>query len=132
MFAPTLSTIGFLMVVFCRFSIVFAIFVAWGHCSSPQAFNSNNMADQDFDNLREKLNTLHTWPSVYLFKFIVKSEEQKTKVLELFNVSADQVQIKASSKGTYQSISIYKDASDAEEIIDLYRSASEIDGLISL
>lgn len=90
------------------------------------------MADQDYDNLREKLNTMHTWPSVYLFKFIVKNEEQQTKILDLFRVSADQVQIKASSKGSYHSISIYKEAQDVEEIISLYIGASSIEGVISL
>lgn len=99
---------------------------------TSQAFNKTIMADQDYDNLREKLNSMHTWPSVYLFKFIVKNEAQQTQILGLFNVTADQVRVKASSKGTYHSISIYKEAHDAEEIINLYKATSVIEGVIAL
>ena len=91
------------------------------------------MTQYNFDDFIEKLNSQNTWPSIYLFKFIIKDDAQKTEdILCLFDRDKDKVEIKASAKGTYHSISIHKEAQSAEEIIAIYQSASLIEGVIAL
>jgi uncharacterized protein len=91
------------------------------------------MAIQDFDNLRERLNDLHTWPSIYLFKFIFLDDAQKTdQILELFDPKVDVMEIKSSSTGKYNALSVQKEVNSAEEIIAVYESVAKIEGVISL
>lgn len=91
------------------------------------------MGDQDLENLREKLNQMNDWPNVYLFKFIVLDDEHKIKsITGLFNIKKDKISFKSSSKGKYQSISIERNVADANEVIDIYKKASSIQGVMAL
>jgi uncharacterized protein len=91
------------------------------------------MATQDFDNLREKLNGLNTWPSIYLFKFIFLDDAQKTdQILELFDPKVDVMEMKSSASGKYNALSVRKHVNSAEEIIAVYESVAKIEGVISL
>ena len=58
----------------------------------------------DFDGLREKLTEV-SFPSVYMFKFIVKSDLKKIAQIEsLFHSERAQITRKRSSKGAFMSI----------------------------
>ena len=91
------------------------------------------MSDQDpFQGLYEKLNAQKGWPMVYLFKFIIPNDNRKLAMTEqLFGPEA-QVNINKSRTGKYLSISAKEIMINPSEVIERYRNASKIEGLISL
>ncbi len=91
------------------------------------------MATHSFDELQKKLEeTIHSFPYVYLFKFIIKSDNKAMALVEvMFSDDADIIQ-KQSSKGNYISISFKQVVLSVDEIISIYKKASEIEGVIIL
>ena len=74
-----------------------------------------------------------TFPSLYLFKFIVKSDLKKIAQIEsLFHSERAEIRLQESSKGAFVSISVKEVMLSAEEIIDIYVKSSKIDGVIAL
>jgi hypothetical protein len=88
--------------------------------------------NKDFDSLRKSLEEL-SFPSVYMFKFIVKSDLRKIAQIEsLFQPEKAEIIRKESSKGAFISISIKEMMMSADEIISVYQRASNIEGVITL
>ncbi|MFA5573894.1 MAG: DUF493 family protein [Brumimicrobium sp.] len=84
-----------------------------------------------FESLKTQLEQ-QEWPNVYLFKFIVPSDNQTiAKVASMFEETAD-IQIRASSGGNYTSISVKEIMMNAESIIEKYIHASKIKGVITI
>ncbi len=95
------------------------------------------MSEQDkeakYESLRKKLEENTQWPAVYMFKFIVKSDKKQiAQVEDLFNTKEAQVTMRESKKGTFVSISAKEMMLNPEEVINRYRQAEGIEGLISL
>ncbi len=91
------------------------------------------MENTSWDNLKEKLNNHYSWPSVYLFKFIIPNDESKTTTfISFFQDETDKINLNSSSTGKYTSISVHKKMNSAEEIIAIYEKATKIEGLIAL
>lgn len=90
------------------------------------------MAEEDpFKKLLEQLEK-ETWPSVYLFKFIVPNDkETMARVIALFE-SQNEMAFHDSSKGNYTSITVKELMLSAESVIEIYRKAAEIKGVITL
>jgi hypothetical protein len=89
---------------------------------------------QDFyERLKVELDNSTTWPSVYLFKFIVPSENDNVfQVEEAFNRMGAVIKTTKSKTGKFTSISIDVTMNNAQEIIDKYIEVSTIKGIISL
>jgi len=88
--------------------------------------------DMDFDSLKERLEEM-SFPSVYMFKFIVKSDLNKIAEIEsLFQSDKAEIVRKESSKGAFISISVKEVMISADEIIAVYQKAASIDGVITL
>ncbi|NVK86091.1 MAG: DUF493 domain-containing protein [Cytophagia bacterium] len=89
------------------------------------------MASQKFDTeeFRNQLETAHKFPALYMFKFIVL-EEKKEEVKALFPLN--EVSFKPSSKGKYMSVTASVMAHSSEYVIDIYKKAHEIEGIIAL
>ncbi len=85
--------------------------------------------DQSTESFKETLNNGHRFPTLYVFKFIVKPD-QVPEIENLF--SKHEVVLKPSSKGKYVSTTIKIMASSSQEIIDYYKKTSKIEGIISL
>ena len=78
---------------------------------------------------QQLLDESYNWPATYLFKFIVPKSQLKEskKILAGFVISE-----KASSKGTYVSISATKIVKSSEEVILIYQKMAIIEGVVSL
>lgn len=89
---------------------------------------------QDFyERLKVELDNSSTWPSVYLFKFIVPSENDNVfQVEEAFNRMGAVIKTTKSKTGKFTSISIDVTMNNAQEIINKYMEVSTIKGIISL
>lgn len=93
------------------------------------------MAEQSedfFKSLELKLNQTMQWPAVYMFKFIVPSDNRKIAMVESMFGNEAKIHTKESSGGKYISITIRVVMLNALEIIEKYRSAARIEGLIAL
>lgn len=90
------------------------------------------MSDDKFSELRKKLNETQTYPTVYMFKFIMDAENRKIALVEnLFGENAE-IHIKESDKGKYISITIKEVMMSTDEIINIYIKASDIKGVMVL
>ncbi len=78
---------------------------------------------------QEKLEATHNFPSIYMFKFIVL-EEKRELVQALF--PGHEVSSKPSSKGKYISITAKPMMGSSKAIIDVYKEAHKIEGIIAL
>jgi hypothetical protein len=90
------------------------------------------MAEINYDDLRAKLNAGNPWPQVYMFKFIVPSDNHKIALVERLFGDDTEIKLLPSSNGKYTSITARVVMLDAEAVITVYKQASEIEGIISL
>lgn len=87
-----------------------------------------------YEGLQKQLNEFTEWPSVYLFKFIVPTDEEKiAQILGFFkDIPNAKAKTKTSSKGQYTSVSIEALMESAEAVIEKYKKVSVVEGLLSL
>ncbi|MEQ8714456.1 MAG: DUF493 family protein [Cyclobacteriaceae bacterium] len=78
---------------------------------------------------KEKLESQHTFPGKYMFKFIVPIAAEQ-QVLGLFDGA--EVSSKQSKTKKYVSITATVDISASEEVLAVYDKAYKIEGIISL
>ena len=90
------------------------------------------MEAYDFENLRQKISDSMSFPGVYMFKFIIKSENRSIALVEsLFDAEAD-IHTKESGGGKYTSVTAKQVVMNVEEIIAIYKKAYEIKGIMFL
>jgi hypothetical protein len=90
------------------------------------------MTDKELESLRTKLVETTTFPTVYMFKFIVEADNRKIALVEnLFQEEAE-ILTKQSDKGRYISITSKQVMMTVDEIIDVYKKAAEINGIMFL
>lgn len=93
------------------------------------------MSDREafYIKLKGQLEDTTTFPSKYLYKFIVPTNEnQVEEVKSLFDKGGAVIETKKSKTGKYNSLSIYLNVKNAEEVIAYYKKADVIKGIISL
>jgi uncharacterized protein len=85
-----------------------------------------------FEELRKKLSESMQFPSVYMYKFICKSNNKVIALVEnMFDEDSEILQ-RPSAKGNYYSITVKRVVMDVEEIVAIYKKAGEIEGVIIL
>lgn len=90
------------------------------------------MAEQNFDSLKQKLDEQLSFPTVYMFKFIVLADNHKIALIEsLFSAEAD-ILHKESNGGKYISITAKEVMMNSDDIIAIYKKASAIEGVMAL
>ncbi|HTL82841.1 MAG TPA: DUF493 family protein [Bacteroidia bacterium] len=89
------------------------------------------MAELNFDELKKKLEK-NSWPQVYMFKFIVPSDNQKIALVQSLFEDDAEISLQPSSAGKYTSITARQVMLDAESVIEVYKKASSIEGIMSL
>ena len=86
----------------------------------------------DFEAFKKSLEEQLTFPSVYMFKFIVQASNQKIALIEsLFPEEAD-IHQKESNQGKYMSITAKIVVMSSDEVIEIYKKALAIEGVIAL
>ena len=91
------------------------------------------MTNSDFERIRKSLDDYHDWPAVYMFKFIVPSDNKKIALVEaLFDSKTAQIRSKQSTKGNYTSITVREVMTNVDSVMNCYREAAKIEGLIAL
>lgn len=93
----------------------------------------NDSSDEFYKRLKEELLRTSTWPSDYLYKFIVPTDDEKIKAIErIFDNTGAVIESRKSSKGKYTSLSVTVNLADPDAVIKNYREVAKIEGVISL
>jgi uncharacterized protein len=91
------------------------------------------MEENKRNKLIETLDATHSWPSVYMFKFIIPSDISKIARLEaIFNTETAEIRSRESANGKYTSVTIKELMLNAEGVLDYYAKASKIEGVMAL
>ena len=89
--------------------------------------------DEFYSNLKLQLEDTTTFPSDYMFKFIVPADEnQVQEVKDIFKNKNAVIKMKISKTGRYESLSVVLNVENSTEIIFYYKKAEIIKGIISL
>lgn len=90
------------------------------------------MTNEELEKFKAKLLETTTFPTVYMFKLIVPSDNRSIALAEnLFGAEADLL-TKESDKGKYTSITAKQVVVNVEEILEVYQKAGEIKGAMIL
>ena len=86
---------------------------------------------KEYESLKSQLEALE-YPHVYFFKFIAPNKNDNVaKVLPLYDTTTE-LKLKKSANGKFVSVSNKQVMLSAVDIIEIYKKASEIEGLIAL
>lgn len=83
----------------------------------------------DFSKFKALLDEQMTWPDYYHFKFVTKTEH-KHKVIEL--LTEHKITEKISKNGKYTSITSRKILQSSDEVVEIYKTISQVEGVITL
>lgn len=94
---------------------------------------STTSADDFYASLKEKLERESFWPSIYLFKFIVRTSDDALQAVQaVFEDQQQHIELKPSKAGTYTSVSVKTIMVSPDAVIEKYKMVGKIDGVISL
>ncbi|MCF8303551.1 MAG: DUF493 domain-containing protein [Bacteroidales bacterium] len=88
--------------------------------------------EEFFEKLRVQLRKTESWPTVYMFKFIIPDDNRKFALVRKLFSSEAEIYHKYSRNGNYISVTGKEVMTSAEEVIDKYKQAAKIEGIISL
>ena len=95
--------------------------------------NSKENPKKVYARFRSQLEVSQEWPGLYMFKFIVKSKNDKVEKLKnLFDNSQKEISLVNSSKNNFQSLTIKIQMASADEVIDIYKKVAKINDVIIL
>jgi hypothetical protein len=90
------------------------------------------LSDEMKDRLKQSLEKVHDWPSLYMFKFIFEPDEARLQaVLGLFTAESEVLR-RYSTGGKYLSITVKEVMMNADEVVVRYDRAAAIQGVIVL
>jgi hypothetical protein len=90
------------------------------------------MTEEELKNFRQKLIETTTFPSVYMYKFIVPSDNRTIALVENLFESETDIHTKESTSGKYISITAKQVVISVDEITEIYKKAAQIKGVIFL
>ncbi|MGY0392688.1 DUF493 family protein [Bizionia sp. KMM 8389] len=93
-----------------------------------------NKSEEFYQKLKSQLYDTASWPSEYLYKFIVKTSGDSIKEIEsIFDNMGAVIHNKESKNGKYTSVSINVKMKLPEDVIAKYKEVTEnVKGVISL
>lgn len=83
----------------------------------------------DYVSFQQKLDNVHEWPSLYMFKFLVPKGNEH-KIFSLF--PKNELSTRHSSKGNYVSVTAKVMMGSSEDVIAIYKEAHKVEGILSL
>lgn len=82
-----------------------------------------------FENFKIQLDQYYAWPALYTFKFIVPTgKETELKALFPNHTTTE----RPSKKGNYTSVTIDVMAPSSEAVVEYYKAATKIEGIVAL
>lgn len=94
---------------------------------------SKENSEEFYERLRIQLEDSSSWPSTYLYKFIVPTDQAKIdQIYDIFDQNGAVIESKKSKNGNYTSVSITVVMEDPLAVIAKYKEVSAVEGVISL
>ena len=90
------------------------------------------MNEEQKERIRESLNHVHTWPGVYMFKFIIPTVSYAFEELTKIFPEDTDIVTKQSKSGKFTSVTIKEVLMNADQVFDRYLEVSKIEGVIAL
>lgn len=90
------------------------------------------MKEDFYDNLRQKLSEVTEFPHLYMFKFIIPTDNHKLALTEALFGEGALVTTRQSKSNKYISVTAKEMMMSVDEIIAIYHKAETIEGIISL
>ena len=95
--------------------------------------NVNDNKEEFYSRFFDQLSKSQSWPGIYFFKFIVESESDNlSKLKSIFSAKKAFFFEKKSSKNKFTSLSIKVNMNSPKEVIEIYKTCSELKGVIAL
>jgi putative lipoic acid-binding regulatory protein len=97
--------------------------------------STSTNSDEFYKKLKTQLEETAVFPSLYLYKFIVPTKEDDSKVdmvVTKFDNLGAAIVTKKSKSGKYTSVSIEVKMKSADAVINKYKEVTIIEGIISL
>ena len=88
--------------------------------------------DEALENARTSLWAQQSWPGIYYFKFIVPNDKKKLELVRKLFMFEDQITYRTSKDIRFISLSCKQEMKNPDEVLEIYRKAGEIEGVISL
>jgi hypothetical protein len=88
--------------------------------------------DEAFENAKTSLWAQQKWPGIYFFKFIVPNDKIKLDLVRKLFQFEDQITYRTSKDIRFISLSCKQEMKNPDEVLEIYRKAGEIEGVISL
>lgn len=90
-------------------------------------------SEEFYKKLKSSLEETTTFPTKYMFKFIIPTDLKKeTQIEDIFNYTGAVINTKPSSSGKYTSLTILVNMDTPDEIINKYKEVGKVEGVISL
>ncbi len=94
---------------------------------------SEEKSEDFYNRLKSQLEETTSWPSDYLYKFIVLTDKDKiARIHQVFDNTGAVIDLKKSKNGKYTSVSITVNLENPDEVIKKYKEVGGIEGVISL
>jgi hypothetical protein len=94
---------------------------------------TNQEIEEFYTKLKSELEKTTVFPAEYLYKFILPTgEDKKAAIRAVFATTTATIEEKPSSSGKYTAYSIRLKVQNPDEVIDYYKEAGKIEGIISL
>ncbi len=88
--------------------------------------------EEFYKKLSFRLKEGHSFPLLYMFKFIVPADNQKiAQVSQLFHEGAE-ISMRTSKEGKYTSMTIRIVMTSPEEIVQVYQEAEKVEGIVAI
>ena len=88
--------------------------------------------EEFYASLKQKLEDVHSYPTMYMYKFIVPSLSNKVELVTgLFGKDAN-ITSRQSSNGKFTSLTVRVTTLSSDEIIKKYQDVAAIEGVIML
>ena len=86
-----------------------------------------------YDKLKLSLEETTTFPTNYMFKFIIPTDKDKFEQIDnMFNKLGAVIRSKTSKNEKFTSLTILVDMNSSSEIIEKYKEVGTVEGVISL
>lgn len=103
-------------------------------CNINHIMSTPPNSEEFYEKLKAQLYDSTSWPSEYLYKFIIKTDSHKIAILEaIFDNLGAVINTTESKNGNYTSVSVNVLLKDPETVIEKYLEVAEkVEGVISL
>jgi putative lipoic acid-binding regulatory protein len=93
----------------------------------------NKKSEEFYKRLKDELYHNTSWPSDYLYKFIIPTDPERiAQIHKVFDNTGAVIDSKQSRKGKYTSVSVMVNLANPDEVIRNYKEVGKIEGVISL